>query len=182
VNAVRNYLKLSYINYRILKRIGVPTWVTYRINEQHRLALMTLGEKENGILLTTNDFDNIIKERQFAENPVLKIENEGEFIAKVLLILEKLDTHGYKLHPDSYGVIFTPQQNSPGTYRIDIIVSDLDNLNDSKNPIFIEHYGEDLKKRWREENKHNLGTALFGVFPGNRTQKSRFEKSIISKL
>ncbi len=174
-------LKQSYENYKALKEIEIPTWTTYRIKEEHKLALMTLGIKEGEILLTAND-DDQIDIAPLKENPVKKIDNLDEFVLKASQILEKVNIHGYRLSADSYGVIFKPQQNALGVYNIDIIISDLDNLGSSTDPFYVEHYGDDIKERWKKENKDALETALFCIFPGNRGQKERFAKSVTSQI
>ena len=174
-------LRESYENFRALKKIDMSTWDTYRINEEHKLALMTLGVKENEILLTANDSDEINID-QFRGNPVKKIENLNEFVAKASLILEKANMYGYRLRADTYGAIFKPQPNNPGVYKLDIIISDLDSLDSSKDPHYIENYGNDIKERWREENKDNLSNALWCIFPGSRDEKEAFRESIMSKI
>ena len=108
-NAVED-LRQSYRNYKAFQKVGIPTWDTYRINETHKLALMTLGVKNNDILITANDNDELNMER-FKENPVEKIENIDEFAKEASLILKKANMYGYRLRYDNYGVIFKPQQN-----------------------------------------------------------------------
>lgn len=178
----RQDLKKSHNNYRTLKEAEIPTWDTYRINEEHKLALMTLGVKENEIMRTANDFDSKPDTEWFKRNPVEKIENLDEFVKKASLILKKLNAHGYRLRGDSYGIVFKPQPNASGVYDLDIIVADLDSLDKSDNPYYQNAYGKNIKKAWEKENKESLSAALFCAFPGNRDQKVAFVESIMNRI
>ena len=181
VDATKDFIK-SYKNYKAIYKAGIPTWDTYRINEENKLALMTLGAKEGQILITANDYRDRPEMEMFKLNPVKQIQNLDEFIARISMIFKKASLHGFRLRTDMYGLVFKPQGNKAGVYELDVLISDLDGLDVSTDPYYIAHYGDKIKETWEKENKDNLGNALWCIFPGTADQKREFEESIMRRL
>lgn len=199
--ATEESIRRSYNNFKILKLLNIPTWTTYRINYGEKLTLMTLGSKDNEVLLTTNDI-NGPKTVQFLEKKIEKIENINEFINQLKSILLTLNSKKISLNADSWGVIFTPNEYEVGTYKIRPLIADLDFLSshikdasesaqnfqikaasmDNVNYIKKEDSEDEETKESIEQNLNNLALALFFIFPGNEDEKHNFANSIIERL
>ncbi|MEN9647220.1 MAG: hypothetical protein RLY57_24 [Candidatus Parcubacteria bacterium] len=180
-DATRN-LERSYRNHRTLQSKGIPTWDTYRINEEHKLALMTLGIKDNETLLTATDIGEHPSIELFKQNPLEEVANFDDFVEQVKSILIKANENIFRLRVDMWGVVFKPIADNPGAYELRAIVADLDSLDRSEEPFYQRHYGADIKQRWVQENLDNLSAALFGIYPGNREEKRSFADLIIEKV
>ena len=159
-------LKRSYNNYRMLKKAEIPTWDTYRINEEDRMVLMSLGTTEEEFLVTLNDDEE--KHSGLAhlrKNPVKDIENMEEFFDQLKSILGKLKSNVYRLHADAWGFSFKENLDKPGLYKVRALVADLDGVDDSNNDFVRKVYGFRLEKNFERENREYLGVNLKNVFP-----------------
>ncbi|MEI6480671.1 MAG: hypothetical protein WCO12_04150 [bacterium] len=95
-------LNQNYKSYKTLKAMGLPTFDTFRINMEHKIALMTLETKAGGILLTSNDTYSAKDKAPFLENPIKEIANLDDFVAKVKSILDKNVENNFCPEPASY--------------------------------------------------------------------------------
>ena len=175
-------LRQSYDNFKRCKAAGLPTWTTYRINEEHRMALMTLGTHDASTLRTANDY-GILREQhtQFDENPVLKINNLDDLALKCKDILTKEDVAGIRLRRDAYGVIFQALDGQPGVYNVDILVADFDSIDDAMDPRYSDQYS-DIKTAWQEENVVNMADALRRAHPGKKQERKSFADMVMEKV
>jgi len=172
----------SYKNYRLLKSKGIPTWDTYRINEEHQLVLMTLGANDNEALITANDGDDHISNKIFEENPFREVVNLDDFISQIRLIIAKLNEYTLRLHIDSWGIAFKPVGDKVGSYELRPLIADLDTVDTSDNPYYKKHYGSDIKEDWTRENFEFLGIALRKIYPGSSEEKNAFSRLVLGSL
>ena len=89
---------------KILQSTGIPTWDTYRINYEHKLALMTLGARDGDTLITVNDGESHVSNEMFEKNPITVVANFKEFISQVKSIIDTTSEHVLRLHSDAWGV------------------------------------------------------------------------------
>ncbi len=164
-------LKNSYLNHRILQRIGVPTWNTYRINEDEKMALMTLGTYGDNVVVTGNDASNF-----FDKNPIIQIRNQKELSFEILQSLNVLESNGYRLKSDAWGISFTALKDQPGTYDVHLIAADLDTLENVNDPEYKEKYPEGI------DNRQQLLRALWDIYPGSEDQKQLFVRDVMPTL
>jgi len=169
---VEEYILRSYDNFKILKNLKIPTWDTYRLNIKERLALMTLGCKENEILFTTNDI-NGPKAEPFLESPIKEIENIDEFIAQLKSILKILNENSMSLNGDSWGFVLRSNKEKEGFYSLTALAADIDFVNTHKN--------EDVEKI-KGYNEHNLIVALHFMYPGTKQEKDKFVDFVYKRL
>jgi hypothetical protein len=177
-------LRRSYNTYRMLRDAGIATWDTYRINEENRVALMTLGVDEKETLRTTNDRDHVVRprDRQLIENPLTEIESEAEFVQGLRSILDKADASGLNLDPDSWAVAFAPSDKS-GAYRLRAMIADFDSIEPIEASRLVKAlFPGTVRRAVRERNLENLNTALWGIQIGTREEKNEFANGIVQKV
>ena len=179
---VDTHVEQAYKNYRLLKSTGIPTWGTYRINREHKLALMTLGAKDGETLITVNDGEDHASNEMFEKNPITVIANFKEFISQIKSIIDTTSEHVLRLHSDAWGIAFKPVEGKPGPYILTPLIADLDGIDTSDDPYYETHYGADIQDAWKRENLQFLSSALFGILPGNDEEKRAFADVITFKV
>ena len=179
---VDKHIEQSYKNYRLLKSTGIPTWDTYRINYEHKLALMTLGARDGDTLITVNDGESHVSNEMFEKNPITVVANFKEFISQVKSIIDTTSEHVLRLHSDAWGVTFKPVDGKPGTYILTPVIADLDGIDTSDNPFYETHYGAGIQDAWKRENLQFLNNALYGILPGNDEEKRAFADLVTFKV
>lgn len=161
----------SYTNYTMLKKASIPTWTTYRINQENNLALMTNANQENGVLVTANGLSAYSKEK-FEKNPITVVQNMHEFVDELVNICNRANEAGYRLRADTWGVLFTPDVESPGKYTLSALIADLDNLETAEDPYYVRVHGPDkIKEKWKEENSDFLFSALVCIYPSKYSEE-----------
>ncbi len=178
---VDEHVQQSYKNFRLLKSKGIATWDTYRINQEHKLALMTLGARNEGVLVTVNDKGEHASKEVFEKNPMDAVANFGEFISQTKSIIAKLREHVLRVNTDAWGIEFVPVEGKPGAYKLRLLVADLDGIDTSDNPYNIENYGADIQDAWNRENLYFLHIALRGILPGDKKEKEAFADVVVHK-
>lgn len=169
---VEQQIQRSYNNFKILKKLNISTWDTYRINLSNRLVLMTLGCKNDEILLTTNDVNGPKKEF-FKNNPIHKIENIDEFVLQLKDILHNLNKSMISLNADSWGFVFTANKDLKDVYSIRAVVADID---------FLNSHTTEEEKHIPSKNLWSLILALKFMYPGTEEEIEEFKEDITIKV
>lgn len=164
-------LRNSYANHRVLQKIGIPTWNTYRINEGEKMALMTLGTYEGNVVVTGNDSYN-----PFESNPVAQIHNGVELSLEIVRSLNALEHGGYRLKADAWGISFVPLKDQPGTYDVHLLVADLDTLENVNDPEYKEKYPKGI------DSRQQLLRALWDIYPGTEDEKQSFVQDVMPAM
>lgn len=166
-----------------MRGLGIATWDTYRINQDHRIVLMTLAAKENQVLLTTNNYKlEGLTADFFEKNPVQKVENIGEFTDYLVDILEKAIQADIVIYHDCWGFIFSAVDKE-GNYKIAPIISDLDSFKEYTFADGTPDYKQkEIKSEIPTQNLQNLFTSLFVAYPGSREAKNDFVNKIMNEL
>lgn len=109
--------------YNILKKYKIDTWVTYRKIVGENSILMTLWNKDESYMFSSNNWS---KDSQYLQkNPIEKINNLNDFYEQSYLNIKKLVDANLSAYFDSY--IFKYKDNN-----LNSIVWDFDEIKEKK--------------------------------------------------
>ncbi|MCB9805993.1 hypothetical protein H6775_02410 [Candidatus Nomurabacteria bacterium] len=133
-------IQTAYRNFFKIKKAGIPTWDTYRVNLEKRMILMTLGKKDGDIFLTANDLhrqSNILSGLPDS----IEIENIDSLKDQAKDIINRLDDSKFALSADCPGLRLSP--TGDGKFTAEIIMADLDVLGDQADTDGLWIYNQD---------------------------------------
>lgn len=115
--------KRALDNYSELKKRGLKTFPTYRLNkDDEKSILMTYGNKADSFLVSARDQSNagIFLQR----NPIIKIDNFEQLVVDIIEHAKLAADEKMILPYDSY--FFIVATNQPNTKKLDFLIGDLD--------------------------------------------------------
>lgn len=149
--SAKRYAEKSAENYSQLRELGIPTWTTYRLSQDHQSVLMSLkGATEDSYLIFPNHKESTEVEdnrkdyvRLKNEGGVNSIENLESVVERWISVYLNLNVGVNFNRQDVIGIVYNRDTNT-----IEVLAGDLDNVR-------IDKYAS-ISDGFQRQNLYNL--------------------------